>query len=106
IRVTSAPVSASSLAASAASFALNEPVRVDPAKTRILGGDMSDRHRIRSVARTIHVMAGHSCPKDGVASLAYDPAIHVLLAAKTWMPGTRPGMTNERLCEWKRQFFR
>jgi hypothetical protein len=51
-------------------------------------------------------MAGHSCPKDGVASLAYDPAIHVLLAAKTWMPGTRPGMTNERLCEWKRQFFR
>jgi len=25
------------------------------------------------------------------------PAIHVLVAArKTWMPGTRPGMTNER----------
>jgi hypothetical protein len=23
------------------------------------------------------------------------PAIHVLLAAKTWMPGTRPGMTVE-----------
>jgi hypothetical protein len=23
-----------------------------------------------------------------------DPAIHVFLAAKTWMPGTRPGMTN------------
>ena len=23
------------------------------------------------------------------------PAIHALLAAKTWMPGTRPGMTNE-----------
>ena len=22
------------------------------------------------------------------------PAIHVFLAAKTWMPGTRPGMTN------------
>ena len=22
------------------------------------------------------VIAGHSCPKDGVASLAYDPAIH------------------------------
>jgi len=21
------------------------------------------------------------------------PAIHALLAAKTWMPGTRPGMT-------------
>ena len=26
-----------------------------------------------------------------------DPAIHVFLAAKTWMPGTRPGMTNERV---------
>jgi len=25
------------------------------------------------------VMAGHSRPKDGVASLAYVPAIHVLL---------------------------
>jgi hypothetical protein len=23
------------------------------------------------------------------------PAIHVLLAAKTWMPGLKPGMTNE-----------
>jgi hypothetical protein len=39
------------------------------------------------------VMAGRSRPKDGVASLAYVPAIHVFLAAKTWMPGTRPGMT-------------
>jgi hypothetical protein len=40
-------------------------------------------------------MAGRSCPKDGVASLAYVPAIHVFLANefKTWMPGTRPGMT-------------
>ena len=41
-------------------------------------------------------MAGLSRPKDGVASLAYVPAIHVLLASaavKTWMPGTRPGMT-------------
>jgi hypothetical protein len=27
-------------------------------------------------------MAGHSRPKDGVASLAYVPAIHVLLATK------------------------
>jgi hypothetical protein len=24
------------------------------------------------------------------------PAIHVFLASKTWMPGTRPGMTRER----------
>jgi hypothetical protein len=27
-------------------------------------------------------MAGHSRPKDGVASLAYVPAIHVLLGKK------------------------
>jgi len=27
-------------------------------------------------------MAGHSRPKDGVASLAYGPAIHVLLPRK------------------------
>jgi hypothetical protein len=24
------------------------------------------------------------------------PAIHVFCCAKTWMPGTRPGMTTER----------
>jgi hypothetical protein len=42
-------------------------------------------------------MAGHSRPKDGVLSHAYVPAIHVLLVErlKTWMPGTRPGMTME-----------
>ena len=28
------------------------------------------------------VMAGHSRPKDGVASLAYVPAIHVLLCGQ------------------------
>jgi hypothetical protein len=42
-------------------------------------------------------MAGHSRPKNGVASLAYVPAIHVFLTCigtKAWMPGTRPGMTN------------
>src|SRR5216684_6907163 len=42
------------------------------------------------------VMAGHSRPKDGVASARLCPAIHVLLifgAVKTWMPGTSPGMT-------------
>jgi len=40
-------------------------------------------------------MAGHSRSKNGVASLAYVPAIHVLLdgnAAKTWMPACA-GMT-------------
>jgi len=40
-------------------------------------------------------MAGHSRPKNGVASLAYVPAIHVLTSrSKTWMLGTRPGMTS------------
>jgi hypothetical protein len=41
-------------------------------------------------------MAGHSRSKNGVASLAYVPAIHVFLVGalrKAWMPGTRPGMT-------------
>jgi hypothetical protein len=33
-------------------------------------------------------MAGLSRPKDGVASARLCPAIHVFLAAKTWMPGT------------------
>jgi hypothetical protein len=47
------------------------------------------------------VMAGHSRPKDGVLLHAYVPAIHVFSccnAVKTWMPGTGPGMTNERRC--------
>jgi hypothetical protein len=44
-----------------------------------------------------NVMAGHSRPKNGVASLAYVPAIHAFLFAKTWMPGTRPGMTETGL---------
>src|ERR1700704_5519538 len=37
------------------------------------------------------VMAGHRRSKNGVASLAYVPAIHVFAVAdavKTWMPGT------------------
>jgi hypothetical protein len=33
-------------------------------------------------APTLGVMAGHSRPKDGVASLAYDPAIHVFIQSK------------------------
>jgi hypothetical protein len=43
-------------------------------------------------------MAGHSRSKNGVASLAYVPAIHVFgapEAEKTWMPGTRPGMMEQ-----------
>jgi hypothetical protein len=42
-------------------------------------------------------MSGHSRSKNGVASLAYVPGIHVLGAAcqgpKTWMAGTSPAMT-------------
>jgi len=37
-------------------------------------------------------MAGHSRSKNGVASLAYVPAIHafdLVDSVKTWMPGTR-----------------
>jgi hypothetical protein len=39
---------------------------------------------------TVFVMAGRSRLKDGVASLAYVPAIHVFLlkSRKTWIPGT------------------
>jgi hypothetical protein len=40
-------------------------------------------------------MPGHSRSKNGVASLAYGPGIHVFLAAaKTWMAGpsqAKPG---------------
>src|SRR5690349_6305127 len=41
-------------------------------------------------------MAGHSRSKNGVASLAYVPAIHLFLLddAKTWMPVTSAGMTD------------
>jgi hypothetical protein len=42
-------------------------------------------------------MAGHSRPKDGVASLAYVSAIHVFLGFasrnKARMPSIKPGMT-------------
>jgi hypothetical protein len=43
-------------------------------------------------------MAGPSRSKNGVVSLAYDPAIHVFLCrniVKTWMPATSAGMTKE-----------
>jgi hypothetical protein len=39
-------------------------------------------------------MAGHSRSKNGVALLAYDPAIHAFLSFdKAWMPATSAGMT-------------
>jgi hypothetical protein len=38
-------------------------------------------------------MAGHSRPKDGVASVRLRPAIYVLSSKdKKWMPATRPGI--------------
>jgi hypothetical protein len=37
------------------------------------------------------VIAGHSRPKDGVATLAYVPAIHALLLSQAWMPATSTG---------------
>jgi len=50
--------------------------------------------------RWFSVMAGHSRSKNGVASLAYVPAIDVLRAGsqKAWMPGTSPGMTKLNVC--------
>ena len=48
------------------------------------------------IRREHYVMAGHSRPKDGVASARRCPAIHVLAQdeERSWMPGTSPGMTN------------
>jgi hypothetical protein len=51
------------------------------------------------------VMAGHSRSKNGVALLAYVPAIYVFpaydMTGKTWIPGTSPGLTNfEIQCDW------
>jgi len=56
-------------------------------------------HCYFSCTDSIFVMAGRSRLKDGVASARLCPAIHVFLAyfeARTWMPGTRPGMTSSR----------
>jgi hypothetical protein len=41
-------------------------------------------------------MAGRSRSRNGVASLAYVPAIRVFAApaSKTWMPATSAGMTS------------
>jgi hypothetical protein len=43
-------------------------------------------------------MAGHSRSKNGVLKNAYVPASHAF-KSKTWMPGTRPGMTKESPCK-------
>jgi len=47
------------------------------------------------------VMAGHSRPKDGVASLRLCPGHPRFLSrrqAKTWMPATSAGMTERKRC--------
>jgi hypothetical protein len=41
-------------------------------------------------------MAGHRRPKDGVASLAYVPAIYVLLLVLDVNARHKPGVTAER----------
>jgi hypothetical protein len=51
-----------------------------------------------AVSATVHanafgVIAGHSRPKDGVASLAYDPAIHH--CAKKMDPRVKPAGDSE-----------
>jgi hypothetical protein len=50
-------------------------------------------------------MPGHSRSKNGVASLAYVPGIHVLLRVetKTWMAGTSPAMTAKVKSHSRRQ---
>ncbi|MFZ5733342.1 MAG: hypothetical protein ACOY4O_11435 [Pseudomonadota bacterium] len=42
-------------------------------------------------------MAGHSRSKNGVASLAYDPAIHLfaIIVRRRWITGSSPVMTTE-----------
>ena len=60
------------------------------------GGKRGFRGRFRLTPPSRCVMAGLSRSENGVASLAYVPAIHVFnfsTRRKTWMPGTRPGMT-------------
>jgi hypothetical protein len=43
-------------------------------------------------------MAGHPGPAFGRPEYKLVPAIHVFVAAKTWMLGTRPGMTEPSVC--------
>jgi hypothetical protein len=44
-------------------------------------------------------MAGHGRSKNGIASLAYAPAIHAansIAAEERWMAGVNPGTTNKK----------
>jgi hypothetical protein len=58
--------------------------------------DMGKRYQRIRLDQLSFVMAGHSRLKDGVASACLCPGHPRLLCngtSKTWMPGTRPGMT-------------
>jgi hypothetical protein len=53
--------------------------------------------------RKTNVMAGHSRPKDGVASARLCPGhLRLCCGGKTWMPGTSPGMTKGSTVYWRR----
>ena len=60
-----------------------------------LGDGVSTQWSVLTCVESAFVMAGHSRPKDGVATLAYVPAIHALL----WCQGVdarhKAGMTAE-----------
>jgi hypothetical protein len=49
-------------------------------------------------------MAGHSRPKDGVASLAYVPAIHALLNAEV-AKSAAPVQAGGLQIDWDSRFF-
>jgi hypothetical protein len=52
------------------------------------------------VAANSVVITGHSRSKNGVASLAYDPAIHLfrkMVFEERWIAGSSPAMTQGAL---------
>jgi hypothetical protein len=48
-------------------------------RVKCVGAESQTPSAISTCTESTVVMAGHSRPKDGVASLAYVPAIHALL---------------------------
>src|SRR6185295_17444473 len=55
---------------------------------------------------TLHIMAGHRASKTRVNALMSRPSTSCLRQSKerkTWMPGTRPGMTNREACALRRR---
>ena len=70
---------------------LRSHLRARPRKRPMSSGPPNRLKMIR-----FFVMAGHSRLKDGVACARLcpgHPRLSCLIDAKTWMPGTRPGMT-------------